>query len=306
MELFFKNLTEIKGGLSNKLVFRKSANKCSKIIIDFSKDEKKFWNFLNIYEILKKINVSIPKIYEVYLQKKIIVMEDFGDNKFDKIVNEKDLYYLLKLAIDNLIIIQNSIIEENLLKLEKYTFKNLKNEISELVDYYIPFKKVPDFPIDDFYNLWEKVYSSNNFDFNYFSHKDYEFINLIFINKNKYHLKCGIIDFEDAFLGFKGWDLFSILENPRLELTRDYNENLIKYFYNNTTNITEFHIFRKHYYILNLARQTRLLGRWVKILNEGKIEFLNYIKPTKNRIISCLINIEVTELKKIYEKFVIN
>ena len=44
------------------------------------------------------------------MKNKLIVMEDFGDNNFDKIVNKQDLYSLLKLAVDNLIIIQNSII----------------------------------------------------------------------------------------------------------------------------------------------------------------------------------------------------
>ena len=50
----------------------------NKIIIDFSKDKKEFYNFLNIYQILSKVNVSIPKIYEVYTKNKSIIMEDFG------------------------------------------------------------------------------------------------------------------------------------------------------------------------------------------------------------------------------------
>ncbi len=306
MDVLIKNFTEIAGGLSKKKVFRNTEKKLNKILIDFSEDDKQFCKFLNIYEILKKIDISIPKIYEVYSQRKIILMEDFGDQKFDQIINDKDLHYLLKLAVDNLIQIQNSIIQDDLLKLEKYTFKILKKEISELVDYYIPYKKICDFPVDEFYKLWEYIYISNSFDLNYFNHKDYEFINLIFINKNNLHLKCGIIDFESAFVGFKGWDLFSVLENPRLEFTRDYNENLIEYFYNNTLNNSNFNIFREHYYILNLARQTRLLGRWVKISNEGKKEYLDYIKPTQKRIVSCLTNIKYNELKRIYERFIIH
>ena len=67
-----QNLTEIKSGYSNKKVFRLSEKKMSKIIIDFSKDKKEFYNFLNIYQILRKVNVSIPKIYEVYTKNKSI------------------------------------------------------------------------------------------------------------------------------------------------------------------------------------------------------------------------------------------
>ena len=170
-------------------------------------------------------------------------MEDFGEDTFDKIYNEKKIYSLLKIAVDSLIIIQNSVIEENLTKLKKYSYSNLKKEISEVITYYIPYKKISNFPIDDFYNSWQISYEGLNFNLNSFVHKDFEFINLVLQNKKKNHLKCGIIDFQNAFVGFIGWDLFSILENSRFNFTRKYNEDLIKYFYENVTTNTEFKLF---------------------------------------------------------------
>ena len=303
MNLIFQNLTEIKKGLSNKKIFRKFDKKLKKIVIDFSKEKKEFYNFLDTYQILKKINISIPKIYEVYLNKKIIVMEDFGDETFDKLYNKEDLYYLLKISVDNLIIINNSLIINDLAKLKKYSIEDLKLEISEFVDFYIPQNKIEDFPKNEFYDCWESIYNIENFEFNSFCHKDFEFINLIYLDKNKNHLKCGIIDFQSAFSGFIGWDLFSILENPRLNFTRKYNEGLIKYFYDNININIEFNSFRNQYYLLNLVRQTRLLGRWIKLFNEeNNKHYLNYINTTKKRIIPCLTNLQNDKLKTIYER----
>ena len=306
MNLLNRNLTEIKGGLSKKKVFRKIENNSKKIIIHFSNEEYEFFNFMYVYNILKKINISIPKIYEINLNKKIIIMEDFGENRFDRIYHKTELYNLLKLGVDNLIIIQNSISGDDLVNLKKYSYKDLKKEITEFVEYYIKYKKIYDFPVNDFFNLWEVTYSNQKFDFNYFAHKDFEFINLFLLNKNNSHLKCGIIDFQSAFLGFKGWDLFSFLENSRINFTREYNEDLIKYFYKNTNFVSDFDTFRTQYYILNLARQTRLLGRWVKLINTGNKNFLDYIDPTKNRIISCLNNIKNDKLSNIYKKALVN
>ena len=48
------------------------------------------------------------------------------------------------------------------------------------------------------------------------------------------HLKCGILDFQNAFYCFSGWDLFSLLENPRIDFDEKYNKELIEYFYNNS------------------------------------------------------------------------
>ena len=56
-------------------------------------------------------------------------MEDFGDATFDKIYNDENLYSLLRLAVDNLIIIQNSLTSSDLNELEEYSFKKLRIEI---------------------------------------------------------------------------------------------------------------------------------------------------------------------------------
>ena len=239
-------------------------------------------------------------------KKKIIVVEDFGNNNFDKIFKEDEVYSLLKLAIDNLIIIQNSVVEEDLTKLNKYSYNDLKKEISEFVDYYIPYKQISNFQADRFYQSWKITFNSQKFDFTSLIHKDFEFINLILLSKNKLHLKCGIIDFQSAFVGFKGWDLFSILENPRLNFTRKYNEDLIKYFYENITIDNDFFEFRNQYYLLNLCRQSRLLGRWVKLFKNGKKEYFKYINITTKRIISSINNLPSSDLKKIYENIFIN
>ena len=96
MNFLLENTIQIEGGLSKKKVYRKFEKKLNKIIIDFLDDKKEFDNFLNVYDILKKVNISIPKLYEVYLDKNILVMQDFGAHSFDKIFEENKLYNLLK------------------------------------------------------------------------------------------------------------------------------------------------------------------------------------------------------------------
>ena len=112
-----------------------------------------------------------------------------------------------------------------------------------------------------------------------FAHKDFEFVNLFFLKNYESHLQCGIIDFQSAFIGFIGWDLLSLLENPRIDFTRDYNDKLIEYFYDNTSIIENLKTFREQYYVLSLARQTRLLGRWKKLLSlNNDNQYLDYFQ----------------------------
>ena len=298
------DLEKIEDGLSNKLIYRITEKENTKIIIDFSRDKQEFKNFLTVYEILQKINISIPKIYEVNQKQYKIYMQDFGKNRFNKIYNKDNLYKLLKLAVENIIVIQNESNLNNLKNLKEYTFEDLKIELKEFVTYYIPNNKNSNFPTSKFYESWKSIFYSQNYNMKNFVHKDFEFVNLFFLENCESHLQCGIIDFQSAFKGFIGWDLISLLENPRINFTRDYNDKLIEYFYDNTSIIENFNTFLEQYYVLSLARQTRLLGRWSKLLctnNDNK--YLNYLKITKSRTIAILNNIKNYELRSMYEKY---
>ena len=304
MNFDHNDLEKIEDGLSNKLIYRITEKENTKIIIDFSRDKQEFKNFLTVYEILQKINISIPKIYEVNQKQYKIYMQDFGKNRFNKIYNKDNLYKLLKLAVENIIVIQNESNLNNLKNLKEYTFEDLKIELKEFVTYYIPNNKNSNFPTSKFYELWESIFYSQNYNMKNFVHKDFEFVNLFFLENCESHLQCGIIDFQSAFKGFIGWDLISLLENPRINFTRDYNDKLIEYFYDNTSIIENFNTFLEQYYVLSLARQTRLLGRWRKLLstnNDNK--YLNYLKITKSRTIATLNNIKNYELRSMYEKY---
>ena len=293
MNSYHNDLEKIEDGLSNKLIYRITEKENTKILIDFSRDKQEFKNFLTVYEILQKINISIPKIYEVNQKQYKIYMQDFGKNRFNKIYNKDNLYKLLKLAVENIIVIQNESNLNNLKNLKEYTFEDLKIELKEFVTYYIPNNKNSNFPTSKFYESWKSIFYSQNYNMKNFVHKDFEFVNLFFLENCESHLQCGIIDFQSAFKGFIGWDLISLLENPRINFTSD-----------NTSIIENFNTFLEQYYVLSLARQTRLLGRWRKLLstnNDNK--YLNYLKITKSRTIATLNNIKNYELRSMYEKY---
>ena len=95
----FNNLSLIEGGASKKKIYRVNKKNINFIILDFSKDKNEFNNHLEIYNILKNINISIPEIFEVSFTDKIIVTEDFGNQRFDKVINQYDINCLLKIKI---------------------------------------------------------------------------------------------------------------------------------------------------------------------------------------------------------------
>ena len=87
-------IINIENGASSRKYYRLINNQQKVIFMDSSKEPKQFDNFLKVYNILSKIRISIPKIYEIDRNKKTIILEDFGNLRFDKILNKFELKYL--------------------------------------------------------------------------------------------------------------------------------------------------------------------------------------------------------------------
>ena len=230
-------ISKIESGASKKIFYKLVGEKKENfLVIDFNKDENEYKNHLKIYDILKNINISVPNIIEKNYNDLTLICEYFGDKRFDKILNQYSIKDLLEYAVDSLIEIKNSTNYDTSLQLEKYDFTMFNKEISELPDYYFSHIGLHNQDLkEEFLSTWSYAFKKINFDFENFVHKDFNLNNLILIPSRKKHLKCGIIDFQNAFWGDASWDLFSLLEDSRIIFTDEFNEEFIDYFFSRTS-----------------------------------------------------------------------
>ena len=305
MNLNFDDLYQIEGGLSQKKIYRFKNNKEKNIVVDFSSATKQFVSFLDVHKFLSNINISIPKIFETDINKKIIIMEDFGVSRYDKLINSIDPKEILIDAINSLIEIQNT--QKPIVNkfLKKYDFSSFVIEIAEFADFYLPINNISKDVVDEFFYVWKSEFDNFNFNWDSFVHKDFELSNLMYLPQRDGHLKCGIIDFQNAFIGFSGWDVFSLLENPRIYFAEKYNNELVEYFFDNTNQNLSFSEFLLQYYFLNTARQTRIIGRWINLDNKNNYNYSKYLNVTIKRLKKSLYNLQNKKLSKLYDKLIV-
>ena len=257
---------------------------------------------------MSQINISIPNIYEKDDNNNILIIEDFGNLRFDKILKDYPLKNLLEYAINVLIILKNDINFNLSHKLLVYSYDTFKSEISEFPNYYYSYaykKEIPQNLAEEFYRCWQEYFNSISFDFSSFVHKDFNINNLMYLPSRKGHLKCGLLDFQNAFWGESCWDLFSLLEDSRIYFDDEYNDYFIKFYYDSTNQNIEYSDFIEKYSMLNCSRQTRLLGRWVKLSKELNQSFyLDFIEITKKRLVNGIRKINKKDLKLIYKKLI--
>ena len=305
MKFNFDDVYEIESDASHKRIYRfKNLNE-EKIIVDFSYNHNDYLSFLEINNLLSNINISVPKIFETDDIKSIIIMEDFGNSRYDKLINTIDPKDILIDAINSLIEIKNTqkpIVNKYL---KKYDYSSFKEEIMEFADFYLSKNNIGKDVIDEFFYIWKSEFENLNFNWDSFVHKDFELSNLMHLSQREGHLKCGILDFQNAFIGFSGWDVFSLLENPRIYFEDKYNNELVEYYFNKTNQNLPFNEFLVQYYFLNTARQTRIIGRWINLDKKNKNNnYSKYLGVTIKRLQESLHNLQNEKLSKLYTKII--
>jgi aminoglycoside/choline kinase family phosphotransferase len=108
MKFNFSELYQIESGASQKKIYRFKNTDKEGVLVDFSYNYKDYHSFIEVNKFLSTINISVPKIFDIDDSKNLILMEDFGNNRYDNIIHSMNLKELLLNSIDSLIEIKNT------------------------------------------------------------------------------------------------------------------------------------------------------------------------------------------------------
>ncbi|SVD74299.1 uncharacterized protein METZ01_LOCUS427153, partial [marine metagenome] len=156
--------------------------------------------------------ILAPKLYAHNYPRGIVVIEDFGDSSFFKVLlKKKNKLVIYKKLVDLLIKIQKikpkskiKSISNKSHVMNKYSNKYLFKESDLFFDWYLPLflskKKALNIKIKS-KKILSKMYNKLNFSNSYFVHRDYHVQNLMKVGK-----KIGVIDSQDALIGNPAYD----------------------------------------------------------------------------------------------------
>ena len=185
----------IAGDASFRKFYRLKIKKKSKIIIFASKG--KYINLVAysaVNNFLINNKILAPKLYDYNLQKGLLVVEDFGNTTFNKIlIKKKNKLHVYKKLVDLLIKIQKikpksklkSIINEPHI-VKKYSKSILHKESDLFFDWYLPLflsKKKNKEVKKKSKKVLSQLYNRLNFPNSCFVHRDYHVQNLMKIKK---------------------------------------------------------------------------------------------------------------------------
>jgi aminoglycoside/choline kinase family phosphotransferase len=264
-------------------------------------------NYIMIAEYLRKFGISIPDIYMYDLDAGYSVIEEVGQKSFgDKIKEGYPGEEIYQIATNVLIQIKNHI-QDNDLGLIEYNQESVRKKICQFVNYYIPAVtnlKSNKNLLDEFENIIEDIAKKLGSCPMGFCHADYHLENLMWCPEKTG--SYGLIDFQDAFWGFQGYDLLNLLEDARQTVPAEIKK-IMKAQYCDAMSSEELQNFNDWYALMSMHFHCRVIGLFIKFSQEkNTTEFLAHIPRLQGYILRNLKNPIFVSLNKWFDSNDIN
>jgi len=304
-------LKKISGDASFREFYRVKKNKKTSIIVLARKEQYKN---LIVYSVVNKIlsshNILSPKLIKNYYKDNMIEITDLGDKSFyDYIKNKKNQLKDYKKLIELIIKLQTIKLKNKYyfdgikIKFTKYSLSHLHKESDLFFDWYLKYysknlqlKKIKKIFKKELNNIYKKLYFKNNC----FTHRDFHASNIMITKKG-----LSLIDSQDAIIGNPLYDVASLIDDVRLKLPINLQENLLKYYIRKSkiNNKGQFYL-KNDFDILSVQRNLKILGIFVRLYKrDKKPNYLKYLPYTWALLERRMKNPIFNKLNILFEKY---
>lgn len=250
------------------------------ILMDAPPEYEDVKPFIQKDRILCNMGLKAPEIYFEDIKNGILLLENFGDRKFKAEVersktSEVDLY---KNALDVLVHISK---HQCPTEIDEYDNKVLLREANLFTEWYLKYNS--NFTEDElegtskeYEEIILELVSKLKFKNEVFVMRDYHADNLMILDDNRELQSLGLLDFQDGLKGNITYDVVSLLEDARRDVSKNLREEMIDYFCEKAGLDREG--FLNDYYILGAQRNLKILGIFTRLCyRDNKKHYLDFI-----------------------------
>ena len=298
----YSSLKSLATDASNRRYFLICQNGLSHVLMYDDGPKENISKFLDVTKIFSNFGLSVPCIVSNYANDGMLIIENFGNNKYSQILNKKNKEKLYKVAIDSLIHLhqfsagstlknynKEDYLEESLLFFDwylKYTKNNLDDGIKEeFKTLLLEHLKITD--------LLPRVYV----------HRDFHIDNLFFLSSRNDFNQCGWIDYQDALVGCPVYDVMSLLEDARLDVDQNISQYFTDYYIKKSKNINS-EIFLISFQVIAIQRHLKVLGIFARLfLRDKKENYTRHFPRILSMIRKNLANERFKNLRILLDQF---
>lgn len=242
--------------------------------------------FIAVSDILRSAGLSAPEVYAADATSGFALIEDLGDALFARAIpagaDEDTLY---KHAIDALITLRKANPappNSPSYAMQSYDRVAMEAEVALLPDWYWQHKTnaAPGDTVEDQYiAAWDEVFGHLSTP-HVIALRDFHAENLLWIPGKNGVQKVGLIDFQDGLLGHAAYDLVSLLEDARRDVSPSLAAKMLNYYCEQAAPLPDFdeERLRSDYAILGGQRNAKILGVFARLVHrDHKQRYLQFM-----------------------------
>jgi N-acetylmuramate 1-kinase len=286
-------ITPVAGDASFRRYFRGTrADGRRAIIMDAPPPHEDPKPFIDLAEYLSQLGFRAPVIWGQDLERGIVLLEDFGDMQMRMHLDAKpeDEAAVYKQAIDTLIRLS----DKPAAPVPTYDMDAYLRETKLLTEWYAPAMGL-NLDEDAFQDIWRKALAPVvAAEPKVTVLRDYHSENIMLLDDGGQ----GIIDFQDALVGHPAYDLVSLLQDARRDVSPALEAEMLAY-YRAHAGGEDFDL---HYALLGAQRNTKIIGIFTRLWKrDGKARYLDFLPRMWGLLERDLVHPGLAEIKQYFD-----
>lgn len=239
--------------------------------------------YLRIAGHLRHLGFRVPLIHDSDPERGLVLLEDLGDATFTRLLAAgEDEHGLYELAIGQLIRL-HGLPEAVEVEAPRYDEPILLEEAGRLVLWLFPLlrgRAASREEQDSYQEAWRKVLRALPESHTTLVLVDFHVDNLMRLDDGD----CALLDFQDARIGPAAYDVMSLLEDARRDVSPAVVEAMLAR-YRASRPAVERGAFDRWYAVLGAQRHSKVAGLFVRLcLRDGKCRYLEHIPRVLRRL----------------------
>ncbi len=254
--------------------------------------------FVQIAAHLRSVGLNAPRVLKIDLAKGFLLLEDFGDGDFASVIGsapEMELP-LYRAALEVLIALENTAPPDGL---PRYTARSMAEIVSPAFEWYGMTEDQSDSDVRLIQELMEHALAP--LPMTVYGLRDFHAENLMWLPERVGLERVALLDFQDAMIGPPCYDLVSLLQDARRDVSPQTIDTIQAEFAEMTGR--DLREVTSACAVVGLQRNLRIMGIFARLaLTQGKPRYLDFLPRVWRYVEQCLTDPYLSEISRVVRR----